>query len=201
MRHYSLAEAALLTGLPLASVRRALEDKVIPSRRVRLRKAVQRLISREGLLCLKLEQLGVGQLPLAHRRRIYQAVLAHPEALQVNDSEAVIIDVRKAKRELRDSLDRYQLAEAMVAEDPEIMAGSPVIQGTRVPVYLIAEMRRQGASISEILEGYPSLMQEQIEAAELYARAHPRRGPKTRTRLPRDTRLVFRKTYPLQRAS
>jgi uncharacterized protein (DUF433 family) len=201
MTGYTPSEAALLTGLPLAAVRRALEDKVVPSRRVRSGRMVQRLISSEGLLCLKLEHLGVGRLPLAHRRRIYQAVIKQPEIPEVKESEAVVIEVQKARADLKAVMDRYKKAKEMVSVDPEIMGGMPVVRGTRIPVYLIAEMRRQGASVQEILEGYPSLTSEQIELAELYARAHPRRGPKPRTQLPKGTRLIARKTYPLKRAS
>ena len=53
----------------------------------------------------------------------------------------------------------------MVQSDPEIMAGAPVFRGTRVPVYLIADMIEQGTPIDEILEGYPSLTREMVEYA------------------------------------
>lgn len=92
-------------------------------------------------------------------------------------------------------------AEAMVVSDPEIMAGTPVIRGTRIPVQLVAEMRKQGASIEEILSGYSSLTRELIELADIYAQAHPLRRSKPQTRLPRGARVIARKTYPLERAS
>ncbi len=69
MTGYTPTEASLLTGLPLPAVRRALEDDVVPSQKVRSGRVVQRMISHEGLLCLKLEYIGGGQLPLAYRRR------------------------------------------------------------------------------------------------------------------------------------
>lgn len=89
----------------------------------------------------------------------------------------------------------------MVASDPEIMGGALVIRGTRIPVRLVAEMRRQGASVEEILEGYPSLTRDCIALAELYAQAHPRRGFKAVTRLPQGARPIASKAYPLKRAS
>ena len=61
----------------------------------------------------------------------------------------------------------------LVSLDPEIMAGAPVFRGTRVPVYLIADMIEQGTPIDEILEGYPSLTREMVEDAGTYATAHP----------------------------
>ena len=37
-------------------------------------------------------------------------------------------------------------------------------------------MSAQGASMEEILEGYPALSREQVELAPLYVAAFPRRG-------------------------
>lgn len=64
-------------------------------------------------------------------------------------------------------------ATSMVHSDPAIMAGAPVFRGTRVPVYLLADMIRQGTPLDEILDGYPSLTREMVECAEIYATAHP----------------------------
>lgn len=45
----------------------------------------------------------------------------------------------------------------MIHSDPEILQGTPVFRGTRIPVHLIADVVAQGTPIREILEGYPSL--------------------------------------------
>jgi uncharacterized protein (DUF433 family) len=65
----------------------------------------------------------------------------------------------------------------MMVSDLEILNGTPVYRGTRIPVELIAEMLHDGVSIEEILEGYPGLDWTKIELAPLYVRAFPRRGP------------------------
>jgi len=52
---------------------------------------------------------------------------------------------------------------------PTIMAGKPVIRGTRIPVELIVRMLSQGLSESEILKEYPNLAPEDIRAALAYA--------------------------------
>jgi uncharacterized protein (DUF433 family) len=64
----------------------------------------------------------------------------------------------------------------MIISDPEIMRGTPVYRGTRIPVELIADMLSQGTKPDEILEGYPALDREKIELAPLYIQAFPRRG-------------------------
>jgi hypothetical protein len=53
------------------------------------------------------------------------------------------------------------------------MRGTPVYRGTWIPVELIADMLNHGASIEEILEGYPALYREKIELAPLYVKAFP----------------------------
>ncbi len=70
--------------------------------------------------------------------------------------------------------------ETMVHSDPEIMAGALVFRGTRIPVYLIADMIEQGTPIDEILEGYPSLTREMVEHASVFATLHPRPDRQTR---------------------
>ena len=64
----------------------------------------------------------------------------------------------------------------MVVEDPEILSGTPVIKGTRVPVYDIAAAIDSGTAIDRILKSYPSLKDWQVELASVYAKAVPPRG-------------------------
>jgi uncharacterized protein (DUF433 family) len=58
----------------------------------------------------------------------------------------------------------------MVVSDPEIVRGTPVFKGTRIPVDLVADMVAQGAKVEEILEGYLTLDKEKIAAAPQYIR-------------------------------
>jgi len=53
--------------------------------------------------------------------------------------------------------------------DPKIMAGKPVIRGTRIPVDMIVRMIAQGMAESEIIAEYPQLIHEDIKAALIYA--------------------------------
>lgn len=62
---------------------------------------------------------------------------------------------------------------AAVIKDPNVMGGMPVIKGTRVPAFLIAALKAQGASELEILETYPYLSRDQVRAAVDYAATHP----------------------------
>jgi hypothetical protein len=42
--------------------------------------------------------------------------------------------------------------EEIVVSDPEIMPGTPIFRGTRIPVDLVANMLVQGATVEETLE-------------------------------------------------
>ena len=56
----------------------------------------------------------------------------------------------------------------MIISDPTIMMGKPVITGTRITVELILEKFASGESVEQILESYPRLTREGIQAALAY---------------------------------
>ena len=56
-----------------------------------------------------------------------------------------------------------------IAIDPKVMAGKPVIRGTRIPVELVVRMVGQGIREEEILREYSRLTVEDIRAAVSYA--------------------------------
>jgi len=49
--------------------------------------------------------------------------------------------------------------------DQRIMVGKPVIKGTRIPLDAIIRRLAEGMSIKAILEDYPNLTREDIQAA------------------------------------
>jgi uncharacterized protein (DUF433 family) len=52
-----------------------------------------------------------------------------------------------------------------VKRNPEIYGGRPIIRGTRIPVWVIADGQFQGLSIDEIIDDFPDLTVEDVEAA------------------------------------
>jgi uncharacterized protein (DUF433 family) len=63
--------------------------------------------------------------------------------------------------------------------DADRMHGTPCMKGTRVPVYVILDNLAAGESIEMILDQYPSLQPEHIQAALAFAAelAHERVVP------------------------
>ncbi len=53
--------------------------------------------------------------------------------------------------------------------DQEILAGKPIIKGTRISVEFILELLSSGMTIEEIQKEYPHLTKEDILAALQYA--------------------------------
>ena len=52
----------------------------------------------------------------------------------------------------------------IVHSDPEIMGGTPVFVGTRVPLRNLIDYLEGGESIEDFLDGFPSVKREQVIA-------------------------------------
>jgi len=52
----------------------------------------------------------------------------------------------------------------VISRDPEVMGGTPVFSGTRVPVQTLVDYLEAGESIDDFLEGFPSVSREQVIA-------------------------------------
>jgi len=54
--------------------------------------------------------------------------------------------------------------EGVIHSDPEVLGGTPVFVGTRVPVQSLFDHLEAGDSIDDFLEGFPSVRREQVIA-------------------------------------
>ena len=54
------------------------------------------------------------------------------------------------------------MTQPTVSRNPEVMGGTPVFAGTRVPVQTLLDYLEAGDSIDEFLEGFPSVTREQV---------------------------------------
>jgi uncharacterized protein (DUF433 family) len=50
----------------------------------------------------------------------------------------------------------------LICRDPDVMGGTPVFYGTRVPVQTLLDYLEAGESIDEFLAGFPSVSREQV---------------------------------------
>ncbi len=58
---------------------------------------------------------------------------------------------------------------ARIAVDPSILAGKPIIKGTRISVKHVLDLLANGWTIETILENYPQLKKKDITAVLKYA--------------------------------
>jgi len=52
----------------------------------------------------------------------------------------------------------------IIASSPEVMGGTPVFTGTRVPVQTLMDYIKGGESIDDFLDGFPTVTKEQVIA-------------------------------------
>jgi uncharacterized protein (DUF433 family) len=94
------------------------------------------------------------------------------------------VGIQELWDEVNARLEELQSAQEMVVEDPEILSGTPVIQGTRIPVYDVASLVEEKTPMDELKELYPRLSERQFRLASVYAKARPLRGRPKRRSLP-----------------
>lgn len=56
-----------------------------------------------------------------------------------------------------------------ITVDPKVCRGMACIRGTRVPVSVVLDNLAVGLSVQQILQSYPSLSEEAVQAAIAYA--------------------------------
>jgi uncharacterized protein (DUF433 family) len=61
------------------------------------------------------------------------------------------------------------MAHNRIVCDQKIMCGKPVIKGTRIKVEVILRWLGRGVSVDKLLEEYPGLTHEDVQAAQAFA--------------------------------
>ena len=56
------------------------------------------------------------------------------------------------------------MQKSFVSRSPEILGGTPVFAGTRVPIQTLIEYLEAGESIHDFLKGFPTVSREQVIA-------------------------------------
>lgn len=57
-----------------------------------------------------------------------------------------------------------------IALDPQVLAGKPVVRGTRLSVEFVLGLLAEGWSEADILDNYPNLSGDDVRACLAYAR-------------------------------
>ena len=67
--------------------------------------------------------------------------------------------------------ENQRLYHERIIADPRILAGKPVVKGTRIAVDLVLEELAQNPDIPELLAAHPDLTRDDVQACLAYARA------------------------------
>jgi len=59
---------------------------------------------------------------------------------------------------------------SVIVKNPNILSGTPVFRGTRVPLQLLFDSLERGYTLEEFLQGYPTVSREMAIAALQEAR-------------------------------
>jgi uncharacterized protein (DUF433 family) len=94
--------------------------------------------------------------------------------MTLNELEDIITKLSRAEKAqvlqwlVRDLGDAFP----NIDNSPNVLGGEARIVRTRIPIWVLEQMRRQGASEADILQSYPSLRAEDLSSAWAYVRLH-----------------------------
>lgn len=169
----TVPEAAYVAGVTERTVNHEIDARILRSRGRKERRAVHGA----DILYLGAVREVRHQLAPELRKRMRAAIAAAVSQSQpvarVAAFEVKISPLELAARRNFAALERAR--RDLIESRPGVLAGEPVIKGTRLPARLIADLVRQGVSPATIRREY-DLTREQIEAAVLFDRVTPRRG-------------------------
>lgn len=179
-------EAAVVSGVELSIVNHVIE-RALPARVVRRGKG--KSVSAEACFYIAFYHHSASKLTTEERRfailDIDSRVAAADERGSTWNSlrrhctvhhEFLELNLERFWTQTHERWGRYLAALKAVTIDSEILGGVPVIKDTRIPAHDVAASLASGIAMSRIRSAYPSLDEEQIELAGLYARANPLKG-------------------------
>ncbi|MBX4937070.1 MULTISPECIES: DUF433 domain-containing protein [Rhizobium] len=195
------AEAAVVARVTLRDVNRVIDEGILPATFSSAENGRRIWVTACSLISFYYESAA----RLTSEERINAIRWAEPrlsewktlalESLIAKDwtlhHDFLTIDLAPFFRRTVENLADLEAARDMVTSSPDILGGTPVVRGTRIPVYDVAASLAAGHSVDEILEAFPALDERRIGLAKVYAEANPLRGrPKPAPELPAGARIV-----------
>jgi uncharacterized protein (DUF433 family) len=198
------AEAAIAAGVTVSDVNRAIDRKILPGGLYSTTEI--RTVRKEACLFIAFYYETAEWLTSSARLKAIRDSLVHDHSwlelkeCKIEESRSVWISWSHIWEDVDRRFKELEEARQMVVEDPEILQGTPVIRGTRIPVYDVASLVDSETPIAELSELYPRLNREQFALASIYAKANPQRGRPKRRPFPKGT-LVSVSKFRLRDAS
>jgi len=195
-------EAAVVSGVSVRDVNRIIDESILPEGFYS--SSVHRVRSFKSNACVFISFYfeSAGRLTSEERQRTIATASHHflnwtaKQDWSIQD-EFLTIDLFPFWTRVHDRLLRLSAARDLVTVDEEILGGTAIIKGTRIPVYDVAASVAAGVPMRRILSAYPGLNEEMVELAALYAEANPQRGrPKRSPAIPAGAVVVSSRRSP-----
>ena len=173
----TVPEAAYLAGVSTRVVQHEIDEKIVASRL----SGGRRSISGVDLLYLSAVRRVHGQMAPRLRREVRNAIV-HSVSLNAATASFDLFEVslRALENEVLVGFETLErIKRDFIETRKNVLAGEPVLRGTRLSVRLIADLARQGAGAEELADEY-DLTPEQIDAAITFDRVTPKRGRPSR---------------------
>jgi uncharacterized protein (DUF433 family) len=186
------AEAAVVAGVSIRDVHRVIDEHILPESLYDVHEA--RSFRSDACVFIAFYFETASRLTSEERQRAISMASRHSsgsKSTKVVRDGFLTIDFAPFWTSVDNRLQRLNAARAQVSVDDQILAGTPVINGTRVPIYDVAASVAAGYPMESILSSYPSLNREQVELAALFAEANPQRGrPRQRAVHPSGVKVI-----------
>jgi uncharacterized protein (DUF433 family) len=168
----TVPEAAFVAGLTVKDINREIDANIVPTEG-----GAERKLRGGDLMYLFAIREVRTQVDPSLRRRIRKAIV---DALRAHQSEArvyqFVFALDAIRRDLRGPFEILERSKSeLIERRRDVLAGEPVIRGTRIAARHVADLLRLGASPAEIGEDL-DLTAAQIEAAAVFAQTTPKRG-------------------------
>jgi len=197
LERLTTSEAAVVAGVSVPQIHRIIDERILPESLYSTDQMRTILLDACVLISFYFET--AESLTAAARLRAIRNALVHSPSWDAwkdcsFEEHFVSVHFQDIWRGVDERLHGLWRAREAVVQDAEILGGTPIFKGTRVPVYDIAALVDTGTPTERILKSYPSLKEWQVELASIYARAVPPKGrPKRNSSETRTTKSTTKK--------
>jgi uncharacterized protein (DUF433 family) len=197
LENLTTTEAAIAAGVTVADVNRVIDRKILPDGLYSI--SEMRTVRKDACLWIAFYFETAEWLTSAARMKAIRDSFVHDHSwselrdCRVEESRTVWVYLAHIWEDVDRRFNQLKEAREMVIEDPEILQGTPVVKGTRIPVHDVADLVESGTAMDELLELYPRLNEAQFELASIYARANPQRGRPKRKTFPKGIQVSISK--------
>jgi len=179
---FNVKEAAEISGVTKRTVEKAIENKILKVRKNKQKahEKAGRLLPLNSVIYFSvIKNADLKSLSVIDKKIIWKNVssLEPGQLKSIEFKKGIHINLKKlASDEIKLAKTYLSSKNKFITKDDEILGGEPVINGTRISVFSILARFKDGETLKEIADDYPSVSFKAFEVALIYASAHPKRG-------------------------